>query len=178
MSMGADSAFAQVGQRGSSLQAQQEAERQQEYNNLVYEQTAHAATAAALEEFTALRQRSYEERAKTAQEIRQITSESRAAAGQARLQAMESGTGGRSLDLLLADFERSELQNADIAQQNLQFTEQQLQRQVREAIARRNDRIAAARRPDVYGPYNSNLGIAGTFLPASGTSTGVTPSQD
>ena len=72
--------------------------------------------------------------------------------------------------LLLADFERAELVNIGVSADNLAATERQLEQEAREAAARRNDRVAAARPRTVYGPYNTKLGIAGTFLPSGGGS--------
>jgi hypothetical protein len=139
----------------NTVQQQQSANAENKYQELVYDQRHSAA----IEEFAALQQRELQERSKAAQDIRQVTAQARQAQGAAKLQALESGTGGQSLNILLAQFERSQLTNVGIVQSNLADVSGQLHQQ---AVAAGH--IEAPQK--AFGPLNSPLGTLSAGLNA------------
>lgn len=130
------------------VQEQKAVDAENEYQDLLYKQKVGAA----LDTFAALRDRELEERARAGSEIQQITARARQAAGAARLQALESGTGGASVRLLLRDFERSELESVTTVRANLAATARQLRR---EAVAAGY----VSRPPKQFGPFDSPAGL-------------------
>lgn len=145
--------LAVVASAAGTIQQQQAASTENKYQELVYDQR-HAA---ALETFAALRQREFQEREKAAQDIRQVTAQARQAQGAAKLQALESGTGGGSVNTLLAQFERSQLMGVGAVQSNLSATSQQLHQEA----------VAAGRLQNpqkVFGPLDSPIGILSSGL--------------
>jgi len=140
----------------STAQQQQASKVQNKYEKIAYGQRKEAA----IEDFAQLRERTFQERAKAAQEIQRVTAQARSAAASARLNAIESGTGGHSVNTLLADFERGELANVGVVQSNLADTEHRIQA---EAVAR--GRIPGPQK--VLGPLDTPLGILSAGLGAA-----------
>jgi hypothetical protein len=133
-----------------------------EYEKIAYGQRKDNALAT----FGALRQRELQEREKAAQDIRAVTSQARASQNAARLQALESGTGGQSVDALLSNFERGELANVSIVRTNLANTATQLQ----------NEAYAAGRiqgKQKHLGPLDSGIGIAASTLNVASAGIGT-----
>jgi len=120
----------------------------------------------AFETFAALREREYQERAKAAQDIRAVSAQARAAQGAAKLQALEAGTGGPSVSLLMDQFERSRLMSVGIVQGNLEGVSQQLKNQAREATF-----IMRPQRS--IGPLDSSLGLLASGLAVGSAGLGA-----
>ena len=134
-------------------QQQGAASAQNDYEQLAYKQRK----AAAAEDVFQLRQREIQEQAKAAQDIRRVTSQARQAGAVAKLQALETGTGGQSVTALLDQFERGELANVGIVKSNLGAVQQQIRAQERAAGRIQGPSTA-------FGPLDSPLGIAASAL--------------
>ncbi len=143
-------------------QQQQAANAENDYEELVYGQRK----AQAFETFAALREREYQEREKASQDIRRVTSQARQAASAAKLQAIEGGTGGASVDALYAQFERGELMGIGQVQSNLAATSGQLRREARAAGMIQGPRT-------VFGPLDTPIGIASSVLQAGNAAYGA-----
>lgn len=143
-------------------QQQQASDAANDYEELVYGQRK----AQAFETFAALREREYQERAKAAQDIRQVTARARQAGAAARLQATESGTGGASVRALYSQFERSELMGVGVAEANLAATSQQLRREARAAGMLQGPAKS-------FGPLDTGWGITSTVLSAGTAAFGA-----
>lgn len=143
-----------VASSAATIAQQQGASRaQNEYEELAYKQRK----AAAAEDVFQLRQREIQEQAKAAQEIRRVTSQARQAGAAAKLQALETGTGGQSVTALLDTFERGELANVGVVKSNLAAVQQQIRAQ--ELAAGRITGPAKS-----FGPLDSGIGIAASTL--------------
>ena len=141
--------IAAVGAQAAQIaQQQQQADIHNKLEKVLYGQRKEAA----FDTFVALQERELQERESASQSIRQITQQARQAAGAAQLQALEAGVGGRSLSLLLQDFERSQATGVGIAQTNLSNISRQLHEQ---AVAA--GRIQGPNK--VFGPLDTPLGI-------------------
>ncbi len=138
-------------------QDQQAANTANKYEKVAYGQRKDAA----LQTQQQLREREFQERAKAAQDIRAVTTQARAAAATARLSAAESGTGGASVDALLADFRRGELVNRGLGGDNLAALAAQIRAEQTAA-----GRIEAKRKHQ--GPLDSTLGIVASGLQVAG----------
>lgn len=137
----------------SIVQQQQAADTENDYQELVYGQRKSAA----FETFVALQERELQERAKASQDIRRVTSQARQAGAAAKLQAIESSTGGQSVDLLYAQFERAELTNVGLVEANLAATSQQLKNEARAAGRLQGPGMS-------LGPLDTPAGVAASGL--------------
>lgn len=115
-----------------------------------------------------LNAREAQEREAAAADILRVSRQARQAAGAARLQALESGVRGRSVDMLLNTFEVDRLAAVGAIDRNLDFVSQQIQAQRRSAM-----RIQPRRR--IEGPFDSPFGIFATGLQGAGAYYGATP---
>jgi hypothetical protein len=130
------------------LQQQQQANISNDYEKALYGERKEEAIAT----FAALRERDLQERERAAQSIQAVVKQARQAQAAAKLQALEGGAGGQSVNTLLAQFERMELANVGVVGRNLEFMQQQIQR---EAVAA--GRIQGPNR--TFGPLDTPLGI-------------------
>lgn len=146
----------------SIAQQQQQAHAANDYEKLLYGQRKEAA----FETFAALREREFQEREKAAHDIRAVTAQARQAAGAAKLQALESGTGGASVSMLLEQFERAQLSNVGVVQSNLAATSRQLHN---EAVAAGHLQGPAK----TIGPLDTPLGIITSGLQVAGAGAGA-----
>lgn len=145
--------LAVVSSAATIAQQQQAANAENDYQKLVYGQKK----AQVFEQWQALREREYQERTKAAGDIQRLTSQARMATSAAKLQALESGTGGQSVSALLAQFERNQLTNVGVVESNLKATTQQIRREERAAGYIMGPAQA-------FGPLDSGLGIAASGL--------------
>lgn len=146
----------------NAYQAQQQAHAEQRYENLLYGQRREEA----LDAFASLQEREYQEREAAAADIQALTRRARQASSAAHLQALEAGVGGRTVQVLLNQFEADRLAGIGATERNLEFTSRQLQAQARSAA-----RIQPPRRH--LGPFDSPLGIATTLLGAGSAGAGA-----
>lgn len=146
-----------VGVVANAYQQQQQANREQRYENLVYGQNK----ANALDSIAGLQEREHQERAAAAADIQSLTRRARQASSAAQLQSLEAGVGGRTVQVLLNQFEADRLAGIGATERNLEFTSRQLQAEARGAA-----RIPLPRQH--RGPFDSAFGIASTALSAYG----------
>lgn len=140
---------------------QKSASANQRYENMLYAQRKEQA----LDDYAMLEERASQERAAAAADILRITRQSRQSADAARLTALESGTGGRSYQALLAQFEADRLAGVGVTEQNLDFQTRQIRAQQRAAL-----RLTPPRRFE--GPFDSPLGILSVGLGVAGGALG------
>jgi len=143
------------GQLLNAYQQQEQARQEQRYENLVYGQNK----ANALDSIAGLQEREHQEREAAAADIQSLTRRARQASSAARLQGLEAGVGGRTVQVLLNQFEADRLAGIGATERNLEFTSRQLQAEARAAA-----RIPLPRQH--RGPFDSPLGIATTLLGA------------
>lgn len=158
-----------AGAAADILFQQQQADVSNEYEQLLYGQRKEAA----IETFAALREREAQERAQASQEVRQVTALARQATSAAKLQALESGTGGQSVGLLLDQFERTQLQNIQNIRSNLAATTQQIRRQERAAGRIQGPAQAFGPLDTPLGIVSSGLQVGTSFLSGSSAAKGV-----
>lgn len=152
-----------VASAGATIAQQQHAANEQNrYQKFVYGERKEAA----LETFNQLREREFQERAKAAQDIRRVTSQARMAQAQAKVSALEGGAAGGSVNALLAQFERGELANVGIVENNLATTSRQLHQQ---AVAAGH--IEGPQK--AFGPLDSGIGIAAAGLQLASAGIGA-----
>lgn len=149
--------IAVAGTAASILQNQQQAQAANEYEEALYGQRKEAA----VETFAALRERELQERAKASQDVQQVTTLARQASSAAKLQALESGTAGVSVGLLLDQFERQQLSNISVIRSNLGATTRQIRAQERAA-----GRLQGP--ATTLGPLDTPLGIVTSGLQVAG----------
>lgn len=146
----------------NAYQAQQQAEAEQRYENLTYGQRREEA----LDAFASLAEREHQERESAAGDIQALTRRARQASSTAKLQALEAGVGGRTVQVLLNQFEADRLAGIGATERNLEFTSRQLQAQARSA-----GRIQQPRQH--RGPFDSTLGIISVGVSAAGAGAGA-----
>jgi phage terminase large subunit GpA-like protein len=122
--------IAVLGAAVGTIQQQQQASQEKAYQ----EDVQKAKQAAALDAYAQLKIREHQEREAAAADIARLTAQARAASGAARLQAVESGTLGGSVEALLADFARQELTGLHSIRSNLEKTTAQLHSQQEAAL--------------------------------------------
>lgn len=147
-----------------AIQDQQQADAANDYEGLLYGQRK----AQALDDIAQLNAREQQEREAAAADIQRVTRQARMSAGAAKLQALESGVRGRSVDLLLQIFEADRLEAVGAVERNLEFGAQQLAAQRRSAA-----RVTPPRKH--RGPFDSPLGIASVLLGGTGAVLGAMP---
>lgn len=139
-----------------TAQARANADAQVKYQQNIYEANKQIATNAALANYASLQRRRIQEHEAASQAINQVVVESKKAQGTARVAAGESGASGLSVDALLADFHRQELnyQSGVIRQQG--FSDLQLQDEAEAVRNQTQGRILSAlpqpvAKPDFFG---------------------------
>lgn len=154
-------AVAVAGVAADTFQGQSQADAQNRYEQLTYGQRKEEA----VENIALLNRREIQEREAASLDIQRVTSQARQAAGAAKLQALEAGVRGRSVDLLLTTFEQDRLDAVNAINRNLEYTTKQLETQRRAA-----GRIPPPRKHK--GPLDSPLGLVGSVLGGVGAAFG------
>lgn len=106
-------------------QQKDNAEAQQKWQEQLHKTNTEVATSNALTQYAALQRRELEERAAAAQGVEQVSREALQATGRARAGAAAGGVGGLSVDSLMSDFQRQELDYQTSVIRNQGFREQQ-----------------------------------------------------
>jgi hypothetical protein len=129
------------------------------------EENAKNATDAALSSYRQLEQREFQEREATAASIRDVVRQSQQASGQVRAAASAGNVAGRSVQTLLADFERQQLEHTSARLREQRFAELDRVEQRLGIQAQAQGRINELPRPS---PLALGLQIAGAGLEAFG----------
>jgi len=153
-------AVAVIGAGLSAYQQQSQANQEKEYQKEVQK----ARQAEAIDAYAQLKIREFQQREQAAADIARLTAQARAAAGSAKLQAVESGTAGGSVEALLADFARQELTGVRSVRTNLAASVAQIQKSQKAAL--KVDKPSL-----LLGPLDTNAGriTTGLGVVAAGT---------
>ena len=157
-------AIAVAGTAASIAQQQGQASDQRAYDRYMQREGTKSAHAAAIAEFQTLQTRENEERAAHAQAVSDITRQVRAAQASATTAIGETGQGGRTAEILIADFERHEGEALQASRGNLAATQDQLRREALAVRARERERIMSLVPPPRSGPLDSPIGIVASGL--------------
>jgi len=147
-------------------QQQQNVEAQEDFQKETHKFNSEVATQNAIRNYTALQRRQVQERQKAAIDIQTVARTSAAAQGTARAQAAESGTAGLSVEALINDFEREELEFQTQTIRTGQFRDAQFRDEAQGVRAGLQGQIlstlpAPVQQPDFIG---AGLRIAGSSL--------------
>lgn len=140
----------------STIQADANAEAQEDYQNALYKQNALLANQSAVSQYAELARRQVQEQAAAAQGVAEVQRRSREATGTARVSAGEAGVAGISVDALQADFARQELQYQTSVIVNQRFRNQQFKAEGEGIQSQAQGRILSAlpqpvAKPDFFG---------------------------
>jgi hypothetical protein len=164
------------------LQIVGESQATDEYNRSqarYYKETAEAANQNARNQYYALSLRQQQEAAKASREAQNAQKQSRAAQATALAAAADSGTSGNSVDMLIADYARSEADYRDAVLQNLEMTTTQLENEKQSVFAQTKSTINAAKpqfksKPGLLGSVlKIGLGAGQSYLDAGGKGSDI-----
>lgn len=152
----------------STIQADQAAKDQNEFNERMFETNKELATAEAANAHEALVARSRQEREASAQEITHVSREADLARSAGTVAALESGVAGASVEAIIEDFDRQEAEFVNATQRNTRFRDEQFERDSLSIQTQRTGRIESARRAEVPRPnfLNSLLQIGSSAFSA------------
>lgn len=102
-----------VGQTMAYSAQQKATAAQNAYQKQIYEQTSELATSNLIQQYGAIQSRKVEEQQKAAQEISEISQQAMVARSRAYASSIASGVGGISVDAMIDDYTRKELDFAN-----------------------------------------------------------------
>jgi len=154
------------GQVFGFMQQKANAKATNKWQEQIHSLNTEQATKSGLAAYAALAQRRQEERAKAAQAINEVARDAVMARGAARVAAGEAGVGGGSVDALLSDFSRQELEYQSSVLHGQRLNEAQFEREGEAIQSQTYGRIVStlavpAQKPNLFGLL---LGIGGSAL--------------
>lgn len=152
----------------------------QRYQEDTFARNKEAADANALRQYAAIQERQMQEQARASEAVSRSAKEARAALGTARVAAAEAGVAGLSVEALMGDFERTELEYRRTVVRNQEFLDRQFKNQLESVRYGQEAQILQSLpgpTPNYFGILLNSIGSAlqiqqGFPDPYAGTDTG------